>query len=133
MRILFTGSRRMLNVEPIRLALKELFWGSSTAGPYVFVHGGAPGCDLLVEDIAYEFGATIERHDAEWSRYGSSAGPKRNLHMVSLGADLCLAFPCPKSKGTWDCVRKAAGAGIPVRVYGVLSEAPSPLASKGER
>jgi hypothetical protein len=36
--------------------------------------------------------------------------------MVSLGADLCLGFPGPGSKGTWDCLRKAVDAGIPTRV-----------------
>jgi hypothetical protein len=35
--------------------------------------------------------------------------------MVDLGADLCLAFPMPRSRGTWDCVRRAKKAGIVVR------------------
>jgi hypothetical protein len=38
--------------------------------------------------------------------------------MASLGAKLCLAFPRKGgSRGTWDCIRKAADAGIPVRIY----------------
>ncbi len=117
-RILFTGSRRMTDAQPIRLAVRKLI-GGEPYEPLIFVHGGAPGCDLLVEDIAPEFRATIERHEAEWKRYGSAAGPRRNAVMVTAGADVCLAFPCTQSRGTWDCVRRAAEAGIPVRVYGV--------------
>jgi len=30
--------------------------------------------------------------------------------------DLCLAFPSPGSIGTWDMIRRAARAGIRVRV-----------------
>jgi hypothetical protein len=44
--------------------------------------------------------------------------------MVSLGADICLAFPQPGSKGTWDCARKAADAGIPVVLQTLPVEAP---------
>jgi hypothetical protein len=37
--------------------------------------------------------------------------------MVALGADICLAFPGPGSIGTWHCIKAAANAGIPVRIY----------------
>lgn len=34
--------------------------------------------------------------------------------MVDLGADLCLAFPLPDSRGTKDCMARAKKAGIKV-------------------
>ena len=58
----------------------------------------------------------MEGHPAEW-RGGRLCGPERNAHMVSLGADLCLAFPLPSSRGTRNCMRLAREAGIPVYVY----------------
>lgn len=62
-------------------------------------------------------GATSEGHPADWKTHGRAAGAIRNAEMVKLGADLCLAFPRPNSTGTWDCIRKAANAGIKVRIY----------------
>jgi len=66
------------------------------------------------------FYAQAEVHRADWKKYGRAAGPIRNKQMVELGADLCLAFPDhPKghgSRGTWNCVKLAQQAGIPVLV-----------------
>ena len=45
-------------------------------------------------------------------------GHVRNHHMVSLGADLCLAFPLGESRGTRGCMAAAHKAGIPVRNHG---------------
>jgi hypothetical protein len=49
-----------------------------------------------------------------------AAGVLRNTWMVEHGPkpDVCLAFPGPGSRGTWDCVRKAAAFGIEVVVIG---------------
>lgn len=41
----------------------------------------------------------------------------RNQEMADRGADLCLAFPGPESVGTWDMIRKARAAGIPVHIH----------------
>jgi hypothetical protein len=84
----------------------------------VLVHGQCPkgGADLWAEEWAHRRGFAVERHPADWDRFGKAAGPKRNSLMVSLGGDLCVAFPGPGSTGTWDCVRKAADAGMNVEV-----------------
>jgi hypothetical protein len=60
-----------------------------------------------------------ETHPAEWypnGTYDKAAGPKRNQRMVDKGACVCLAFPTEKSVGTWDCIKRANRAGIPVRI-----------------
>jgi hypothetical protein len=84
----------------------------------VIVHGQCPkgGADLWAEQWAHRYGFAVERHPADFAKYGKAAGPKRNSHMVSLGAAACIAFPGPGSTGTWDCVRKAADAGIRIEV-----------------
>jgi len=64
---------------------------------------------------------TGDPHPAENHGSWPACGPRRNSHMVSLGADLCLALPTRNSRGTWDCAEKAAKAGIPVRLWTVAS------------
>lgn len=73
-------------------------------------------CPTGVDDYAYRWalgidGVRSERYPANWQE-GKSAGPKRNASMISYGADICLAFPGPNSRGTLDCVKKAINAGI---------------------
>ena len=50
---------------------------------------------------------------AEWDKYHQAAGPIRNAQMITAGADLCLGFLHPDSKGTRDCLGKAQRAKIP--------------------
>lgn len=104
---------------PLHRALREAGVTHVKGQPLTFVHGCARGCDTLVDGIAELYRAVLERYPAEWDKYGKRAGPLRNAHMVSLGADICLAFPDPPSRGTADCIEKAWRAGIPVRVYPV--------------
>jgi hypothetical protein len=70
------------------------------------VSGACPrGADRISEDIWASWGGQIERHPADWDRYGRSACFRRNADMVTAGADVCLAFIL------------AASVGIPVRRY----------------
>lgn len=112
-RVLVTGSRRHSDVALHRtwLAKVDAAWGRCT-----LVSGACPsGTDLLCEQEATRLGWAVERHPADWSM-GGRAGPLRNQSMVDLGADVCIAFPLPGSRGTWDCVNRAKAAGIPVRI-----------------
>ena len=77
------------------------------------IHGGARGADTLADRAGRQLGMRIEPHPADWQAHGRAAGPIRNRQMVDLGADLCLGFPLGTSKGTWNCMRTAATAGIP--------------------
>lgn len=85
------------------------------------VHGDAPGADSLSASLAQELipDAIIEPHPADWKRFGKVAGPLRNTEMVSLGADLGLAFYIEQveSRGTDHCVGLMTSVGIPVKKY----------------
>lgn len=121
-RILVTGTRE--NSPRIRGLVWQIldtatFWVGER-GPIIVVHGQCPigGVDLDAADWATYRGHQTEAHPA--SRRGNRfLGPERNTEMVAAGADVCIGFPGPGSKGTWDCLRKAVDAGIPTHIHAV--------------
>lgn len=113
--------------------------------PTVLVSGACPdGGDPIAEGYADYLGWAVERHPALWDECGPGcpatshrirrragdtahpgvlpdycpkAGPRRNTHMVSLGADQAVGFPLgTRWSGTRDCMAKAARAGIPTLI-----------------
>lgn len=120
-RILVTGSRHLNDAGRLFVwnRLAQVI-GEVPGARVVLVHGGAAGVDQAVQMMVDTYaGPTVTAEQARYVERGSGryAGPKRNAHMVSLGADLCLAFPRLASKGTWGCIRLAADVGIPVRIF----------------
>jgi hypothetical protein len=77
------------------------------------IHGGADGADRCADEWAIINWSTCDKYEADWSRYGPSAGPIRNSLMLSAGKpDLVLAFP--GGRGTSDMTTKALRAGVKV-------------------
>lgn len=117
LRILITGSRYFTNRHMVRAAITQAIADLNTTAEHItVVHGAAPGADSLADSVARELGCAVESHPADWKKYGRAAGPIRNNYMVSLGAQLVLAFPLGASPGTRGCIRTAEQAGIPVRI-----------------
>ena len=127
-RILVTGSRDWEDVQTIRRAL---LWAITTYAPnrrVVLIHGDCPtGADAIAHVEWVHLSRSNDLHllaperftvtPEDWHRIGRRAGPERNQLMVDQGADICLAFPLPSSRGTKDCMKKATIAGIPVKVW----------------
>ena len=94
--------------------------------PTKIIHGDAPGADQLAWDVARQLELPCRAYPAQWTKYGRSAGPKRNQHMLDEEKpDLVLAFPLPQSKGTWDMVRRARKQGFKVIVHGEVPTSPT--------
>lgn len=138
-RALVTGPR---DYDDVRIVHHWLWYALAEARGeekrLVVVHGDCPGG---ADHIADEWGSLmeaagnhvrVERHPAQGHPthyFGPwpGAGPRRNEHMASLGADICLAFlrpcvrdGCPRrfahdTHGTANCVRQARLYGIDVK------------------
>jgi hypothetical protein len=137
-RLLVTGSQDWDDFAVVRRVLKKL-WDFDP--DILQVSGACPrGADLMCETFWDEYlGGGTERHPANWYPDGKtldrSAGFRRNVEMVDLGAWGCLAFglPCERrpcagkpadpgwpfhvTHGTGHCSRYAQAKGIPVRRF----------------
>lgn len=127
-RILVTGSRDWTDQDAIWEALGNTVAPIPIDREIVIVHGHCPrGADALADEWGRKYGATLERHPANWHLEGKRAGFIRNARMVNRGADVVLAFvgPCTSprcrrtdphpSHGASGCADLAEEAGIPVK------------------
>lgn len=111
LRILVTASRNWDNPQQIRDMLNYV---RGDLKIIIVVHGHCPtGGDRMADEIGIEYGWIVERHPANWAKYGKRAGFIRNSDMVKSGADVCLAFIKNNSKGATMCADLAERAGIP--------------------
>ncbi len=114
LRVLGCGGRDYTDYEKIRQALVDL--GGKDAIEIV-IHGGQRGADTLFGEAAAKLGIPWIPVYADWTLHGVKAGRLRNQRMLDEHhPNLCLAFPDPESKGTWDMVRRAKAAGVETKV-----------------
>ena len=81
----------------------------------VIISGCASGADVLGERYALENCFEIEKHPAEWKKYGRSAGPIRNRKMAEA-ADLVICFWDGKSRGTRSMIQNAEKYGKDIKI-----------------
>ncbi len=115
-------------------------WDDLTAllrdhGKLTVVHGAcSTGGDAFAARwcaTAYRAGKAVEEvpYPAELFGAWPSCGPKRNKHMVSLGADEVLAYPDHSdvgrgSPGTYGCIGLAVKRGLSVRIRRLPDDPP---------
>ncbi len=119
-RILITGSRDWTDEDRVYRAISKYFDDHCSDEIFTIVHGDCPsGADRHADGVARLLSSwvRVERHPADWARYGKRAGYVRNKAMVGLGADVCLAFIKNDSRGASMCAALAEEAGIPVVYY----------------
>lgn len=104
-------------------------------GPFLLFHGACKprgsdemtGADRYADDWGKATaGVEVKPFPADWDGLGNAAGPVRNGQMVDTALGLLpadqvfgLAFPGPRSRGTWDCVGKMKAAHISCDVWDV--------------
>lgn len=139
--VLGTGSRSVTRRHLVTMELTGCLTKAQSLGRRLVVrHGMCPdGADMLMHSWATTmrdrgWNVVPEPHPAQnhpTEDFGPwpGAGPRRNTHMVNLGADEALAFidlcsspRCRRvdphgSHGATDCANKAHKAGITVKAY----------------
>lgn len=76
------------------------------------ISGGATGADALGELVGEALGMDVEVYEAEWDRYGRSAGPRRNKEMRDSGID--YAVKCPGGRGTAHMTKLLEESEVPI-------------------
>lgn len=120
--VVVCGSRNWGAYEPIHNRLSAL---PGEHEGITIIHGACSrkvagrevSADMLADKAARELGFTVDRHPADWMKYGRGAGMIRNRAMLDLGPDLVLAFQHNGSPGTADTIREARRRGIDVEVH----------------
>lgn len=130
--VIVCGSRDWAATDgPLRQQIETDLWARWERYEFmVVVEGGAKGVDRCAGRWAARMRSHPERPvgwvraPANWATYGSAAGKQRNGEMLDYllqARDLghrvgVLAYPARCSVGTWDMVRKAQNAEVPVIV-----------------
>ncbi len=74
------------------------------------IEGGAKGGDLIGRNWAHSRKIDYTTVNAEWDKYGRSAGPKRNIKMADMKPDTIIALP--GGTGTAHMIKTGQSRGI---------------------
>jgi hypothetical protein len=110
-RVLICGSRNYNELSSVRE-----FLARNIDSIECIIEGGARGADRCARMAAESLGIPVITFEADWKQYGKRAGPIRNQLMLDAGnPHYVLAYPMPDSIGTWDMMKRAEKAGVPVK------------------
>jgi hypothetical protein len=110
LRVLVCGGRDFSDADFLNAELDHLYGLRRFTA---LIEGDAIGADRMAGEWAGRRGVEHVRFVADWKRFGSKAGPKRNRRMLDEGKpDLVVAFA--GGHGTAHMVRIARAAGLPV-------------------
>lgn len=114
-RVVVAGCRNFNEYEKAKKYINICISNIKTKYELIFLSGGCRGADTLGERYAKENGYKIERHSADWGKFGKSAGPKRNREMADA-ADYVICFWDGKSKGTKSMIEFAKKYNKPLKI-----------------
>ena len=126
-RVIIAGGRHFQDYDMLREQVMSSFEKHGVGMEDAeIISGHATGADQLGERFAQENGILCTIFPANWSKYGRSAGFRRNVAMVNYAAEaahpLVIAFWNGKSRGTGFTIQKAREIGIPVEIFYHISE-----------
>lgn len=107
---LICGGRDFINKKGFEGAMR--FITNRFGKPSSVLNGGARGADKIAKEWSDKKKYNTITEDADWDKYGKSAGPIRNRVMLGYNPDLVIAFP--GGNGTADMVDISKKAGLAV-------------------
>jgi hypothetical protein len=113
MRTIVAGSRSITNYKTVKTAIEDSGFNITT-----LISGTARGVDQLGERWAIENEIPVERHPADWDKWGSYAGPKRNKEMAEV-AEACIIVWDKESKGTKNMMINALNSNLKLFIYDI--------------
>ena len=123
MRVLVCGDRNWTRKDVVWRELDALLKLTDCVNDeFVVIEGACRGADWFAHEWCEKHQqARLMELPAEWQKHGKAAGPIRNQQMLDEALpDMILAFheDIGTSKGTWDMVKRANKARIPVHLIG---------------
>lgn len=112
------GSRYYNNYREFKDKILEIYKPESIGE---IVSGGCRGTDMMAERFGREFGIKIKIFEANWDKYGKSAGPKRNKEIVSY-SDFIIAFLAKNSEGTKNTIEACIKTGKKIQSHSYLDD-----------
>lgn len=108
MKIIFSGGRNYNGYIKVGAIVKCL-------NPQQIIVGDCPtGLDSYVLQWANQLNIPIKIYEAEWDKFGKSAGPRRNRKMCEDNRFLSVLIAFPGGRGTENCIKEAKELGIHV-------------------
>lgn len=111
MKTIIAGSRTIVDWAVLCAAVQKCGWKITS-----IISGGAEGPDKMGEKWAHSHNLTCKIFPAQWSKYGKSAGYKRNEEMLKE-AQALIALWDEHSPGTAHMIKIARKKGIKVYVH----------------
>jgi hypothetical protein len=119
MKVIIAGSRAINEYTSVCLAVQRSGFPISRV-----LSGMAAGVDTLAIRYAAENGLPLDAYPAQWSKWGRSAGYKRNVQMAH-NADGLIAVWDGQSRGTRHMIEVTKARGL--QVFVVLQSAENRL------
>lgn len=108
------GCRHYTNYIAISNILQDVF--KIAQNKYTIVTGDASGVDFLARQYAKQHHIACASFEANWDKFGKSAGPIRNKKIVKA-CDELIAFWDGISKGTKNSIKFAIDMKKPIHIY----------------
>lgn len=102
-RVIISGSRNIKDYAIVKEFVERCI---GNLNPVEIVSGGAEGVDELGETFAYLHKLPLTIFEAEWDKYGKSAGPIRNEKMAQY-AKYCIVIWDGTSPGSRNMIAVA--------------------------